>query len=163
MGGMLQEKQPSRPEKGVAREGEAPIEVGRSPTRCPYCHADCSPDEPRVAVCQRCLSRHHSGCWREGGDRCASCGAGRALAPSPQAVSVAPADLELLRRGLVQQAVAQVAARQRVSEAEAMEALLHAAGRLLADSRQGLPPWAIVMIVAVSLTLLIPILAILVR
>jgi hypothetical protein len=76
-------------------------------------------------------------------------------------VQVAPAELELLRRGLTRQAVEQVAARHRVSEGEAMEALLDAAGRLLLAAGRGLPPWAIVMIVAISLVLAVPLLAIL--
>lgn len=156
---MLQEKSPSRPDKPERAEaGE--VEVGRSPVRCPWCHADCGPDEPRVAVCQRCLSRHHSSCWREGGDRCASCAGTRALSPSPAEVRIAPADLALVERGLIRQAIEQVAARNKVGEPEAMEALLGATSRKLVEASRGLPPWAIVAIVAISLVFAIPLLSV---
>lgn len=161
---MLQEKPlPPRPEKGASPAEDVTVEVARSPLRCPFCHTDCGPDDPRVAVCQGCLSRHHAGCWRENGGRCASCSGTRALSPSPVEIKVAPKDLLLLERGLSREAVTQVAQRNRVSETEAMEALLEAASRKLAESARGLPPWAIVMIVALALIFAIPILHVLVR
>ena len=154
---MLQERPgPRREDVGK----EPAVELERSPVRCPWCHAGCGPDEPQVAVCQACLSRHHAACWREGGERCASCAGTRVLAPAPLQVRVAPADLELLRRGLARQAVEQVAARNRVDHAVAGEALLEAASRALVEASKGLPPGAIVAIVAIVSVFLIPILAI---
>ncbi len=49
-------------------------------TRCPYCHDECDPSTD-VVVCRECLSRHHEGCWREGGSACSSCSATEALTP----------------------------------------------------------------------------------
>lgn len=163
IGRVIQEKpapRDPRQEKGEDAVVGGAIGVDRSPVRCPWCHAGCGPEEPQVAVCQGCLSRHHAACWREAGARCASCSGTRMLAPAPVQVSVAPADLELLRRGLARQAVEQVAARNRVDAAAACEALLEAASRALADAGQRLPPGAIVAIVAIVSVFLIPILAI---
>lgn len=49
-------------------------------TRCPFCHDECDPSTD-VVVCRECLSRHHEGCWREGGSACSSCSATEALTP----------------------------------------------------------------------------------
>ncbi|MCO5165495.1 MAG: hypothetical protein M9894_03885 [Planctomycetes bacterium] len=127
-------------EKLPPRKGDADdhtVTAARSPTRCPYCHDACGPDDPRATVCQGCLSRHHEGCWREGGDRCASCGGGRALAPTAPEVRVAPAEVELLRRGLPREALERLVRRLGVAEAEAALALLSAASRELERRGKG--------------------------
>jgi hypothetical protein len=74
---------------GEVREKAPHVKVEASPTRCPFCHEACDPDEPAVAVCRRCLSRHHAGCWKECGGRCASCGVDRALLGTEGAVAPA--------------------------------------------------------------------------
>jgi F-box protein 11 len=56
------------------------VEVGASPTRCPYCHESVHPSAERWVVCAFCLARHHSECWHEGG-RCSSCGQEGRLEP----------------------------------------------------------------------------------
>lgn len=107
------------------------VEVAQSPTRCPYCHEGCAPEDPRAIVCQACLSRHHDGCWREGGARCASCGKARALQVAAPAIEVAPAEVELVRKGAVREAVERLMRRTSVQELDATRALLErAAGEL---------------------------------
>ncbi len=54
------------------------IEVHHSPTRCPYCHDDCAPEDENV-VCNECLARHHQAWWDETG-KCGSCGHSTGLA-----------------------------------------------------------------------------------
>lgn len=49
----------------------AQVEVSRE--RCPYCHEDVAPDQPKVA-CDACMAWHHSECWAEYG-ACAACAA----------------------------------------------------------------------------------------
>lgn len=145
--------------KQPAPADEVTLEVDGSPTRCPYCHDACTAEDSRAVVCQKCLSRHHGACWREGHHRCSSCGSGKALKGGPPEVRVAPADMELVRRGLSREAVTNLLARHEgLDEADALRALLESASRQLSESRQ-LPAWAIIAIVA----LLIPILAILVN
>lgn len=46
--------------------------------RCPFCHDGVDVEQGAWVACQRCLARHHTGCWAEGG-RCAACGGARAL------------------------------------------------------------------------------------
>src|SRR2546423_5940666 len=53
------------------KENERTLEVHGSPTRCPYCHDTCSPEDDAV-ICGSCLARHHRDCWE---DRCGTCGA----------------------------------------------------------------------------------------
>lgn len=82
-------------EKG---EVEADVRVDRSPTRCPYCHADVAPDPTEWVACAGCLARHHAGCWGEAG-RCGTCQGATKLAV---VVSPRPTDdalAELLRDG----------------------------------------------------------------
>lgn len=64
----------------------ARVRFEQSPTRCPYCHDDCS-DDVEVVACRGCVAKHHAECWEENG-RCGSCGDGRALregGPAPRA------------------------------------------------------------------------------
>jgi hypothetical protein len=111
------------------------VEVAQSPTRCPYCHEGCEPEDPRAIVCQACLSRHHDGCWREGGSKCASCGKTRALQATAPAIEVAPADVELLRKGAVREAVQAVMRRLSVAEVDAARALLERAAQELVGAK----------------------------
>ncbi len=154
------EKLPPRDLKGSEQQ-EPPVSVAQSPVRCPYCHDACSADDARVIVCQRCLSRHHGGCWREGEGRCASCGSTKALQATAPVVKVAPAEVELLRRGLPREAVERVVRRLDVGEAEATSALLEAASRALARARTG-PSFAgaLVSIVAILATMIFLIVAV---
>ena len=133
-------------------EVEPEVTAERSPTRCPYCHDACGPEDPNARVCQQCLSRHHAGCWREGGGQCASCGSKKMLAPATAEVTVAPAEVELLRRGLPREAVERLTRRTETSELEATRALLEAASRALLASK-GLSDNAIGAIVACILGL----------
>jgi hypothetical protein len=55
----------------------APTIVGLS--RCPFCHDAIGLETTEWVACQRCLARHHDGCWDEAAG-CAACGATRALA-----------------------------------------------------------------------------------
>jgi hypothetical protein len=57
------------------------LEVRGSPTRCPYCHNDVSPEE--TVACQSCLARHHAECWNSHGT-CATCGSARRLEAPPK-------------------------------------------------------------------------------
>ncbi|MCA8924319.1 MAG: hypothetical protein KDD82_21090 [Planctomycetes bacterium] len=144
-----------------APEKSAPqVEVAGSPVRCPYCHTDCQPEDEAAIVCQRCLSRHHGGCWREGGSSCSSCGSTKALKSDTPEVKIAPAELKLLEEGLAREAVERVQRRLSVSEALATTALLEAASRKLRDAGRRLPPGAIVAIVAIVMIFLIPLLAV---
>ena len=156
---------PAAPEaaaKGAtATTGHGP-RVATSPTRCPFCHEGCSPDAADVLVCRDCLSRHHAACWREGEHRCASCGGRRPLegtAPKPS-----PRERALVRRGLADEAAANMARRVGISDAEARAALLDAAARELSEaSRLPLPPWAIVIIVLGSLPFVVAIFGLIFR
>jgi hypothetical protein len=47
------------------------------PSRCPYCHDACGEDDD-VAVCRRCLARHHTECWNAA-DACGTCKGERVL------------------------------------------------------------------------------------
>lgn len=68
------EREPVAPAGEPPAEGLDRVEVGRSPTRCPYCHDSIQEHEFRSAVvCSSCLSRHHQDCWQS---TCASCGSG---------------------------------------------------------------------------------------
>ena len=125
------EKSPRKERK----EGEPEVTAERSPTRCPYCHDACGPEDARARACQQCLSRHHAACWREGGERCASCGSKKALAPTTPDVKVTAKELDLLRRGLPQEAIERVVRRTEVSEADATRALLEAACGALLGSK----------------------------
>ena len=126
-----------------APEKSAPqVEVAGSPVRCPYCHTDCQPEDEAAIVCQRCLSRHHGGCWREGGARCSSCGSTEALKRDPPEIEIAPAELKLLEKGHAREAIERVQRRLSVSEALATTALLEAAGSKLHDTERRLPPIA---------------------
>lgn len=53
------------------------VAVERSPTRCPYCHDECTSEDENVA-CHECLARHHQACWEEAG-RCSSCSSERRM------------------------------------------------------------------------------------
>lgn len=150
------------PREAKAVEQEPTVTAARSPVRCPYCHDACSPEDAAAIVCQQCLSRHHGGCWREGGGRCASCSSTRALQPSPPQVTVAPAELELVRRGLAREAVERVVRRLQVTEAEATTALLEAASRALSRTSRGpTVAGALVAIVAILATMIFLIVAVL--
>jgi len=61
-------------------EQEPKLKVERSPTRCPYCHDECTAADPNVA-CHDCLARHHTACWQEGAS-CGSCGSTRFMEPA---------------------------------------------------------------------------------
>ena len=56
----------------------AGVTLGRSPTRCPYCHDSVDLETPWVA-CRACLARHHGECWADVGV-CAACGVATCLA-----------------------------------------------------------------------------------
>jgi DNA-directed RNA polymerase subunit RPC12/RpoP len=150
-------KQKTRP---PVREDDARqhVDVSQSPVRCPYCHDSCTAETAGAIVCQVCLSRHHGACWREA-TSCASCGSKRALKGGPPEVTVSPADVKLLRRGLSREAVERVARRCEVDEAHATRVLLEAAAHELeqAAGKAIFPAWAVVAIAAI----LIPIVAIL--
>jgi hypothetical protein len=61
--------------------GEQPrVRVEGSALRCPFCHADCTPEES--VVCRDCLARHHGPCWDEGGC-CSTCGSIHKLVSAP--------------------------------------------------------------------------------
>lgn len=138
------------------------VEVAGSPVRCPYCHSDCQPEDEAAIVCQRCLSRHHGGCWREGGGRCSSCSSTKALASAAPTITVAPAELKLLESGLAREAVERLTRRLGVSEAQATAALLEAAARQLqAQGGRLLTPKTLVALVAIVGAFLIPVLAVL--
>jgi hypothetical protein len=49
------------------------VNVGHTPTRCPYCHDHVGPEDENV-VCNGCLARHHRACWDESAARCGTCG-----------------------------------------------------------------------------------------
>jgi hypothetical protein len=139
----------------------AKVSVARSPTRCPYCHDDCAPEG--AVVCEGCLSRHHAGCWREGGDHCASCQGTRALRGSePPKLAVAPAELELVRKGSTPEAVQRLARRAKVTEAAATTALLEAAAAELerTQGKKKSPGALAILSLFGALVLLIPIVAI---
>ncbi len=51
----------------------ADVKVASSLVRCPYCHADVASDAAGWVACEKCLARHHTACWDEGG-RCSTCG-----------------------------------------------------------------------------------------
>lgn len=71
-------------------------------TRCPFCHAACAADAD-AQVCADCLSRHHTGCWDEGGG-CASCRGQRSLGlrqENPEATIYGGAIDAWLRLGLI--------------------------------------------------------------
>lgn len=136
------------------------VEVQASPVRCPYCHTDCQPEDEAAIVCQRCLSRHHGGCWREGNNACSSCGSTKALKSAAPEITIAPAELKLVQEGLSREAVERVQRRLGVSEAAATTALLEAASHKLRTDQTRMPPGAIVALVAVVMAFLIPILAI---
>jgi hypothetical protein len=75
----------------VERSIEGELRVERP--RCPYCHGDVLAEEEKQG-CTACMAWHHRECWRDAGERCATCGrseAGPALvvptAPGVQAVS----------------------------------------------------------------------------
>jgi F-box protein 11 len=71
---------------GSSTKFEKPqIEVGRSPTRCPYCHDDVKPAESGWVVCRDCLARHHKECWEDSA-RCSSCGQTTYLEPAGMTV-----------------------------------------------------------------------------
>ena len=151
----LMERTKSQP----AKHDDAPeVELAQSPTRCPYCHDACRPDDDHAIVCQACLSRHHGACWREGGGTCASCGSAKALRTGVELPRVAEAELALVKKGLSRQAVERLSKRAGVSEAVATTALLEAAAHELDRSRR-LPPGAIVAIVAIVMVFAVPILA----
>jgi hypothetical protein len=58
---------------------EKEVEVRGSPTRCPYCHDECTVEQQH-SVCEACLARHHESCWDSHG-ACATCSSTRRLAP----------------------------------------------------------------------------------
>ncbi|MCO5172431.1 MAG: hypothetical protein M9894_39540 [Planctomycetes bacterium] len=70
----------------------APREGSVSVHRCPFCRDDVGRADS--VVCADCLTRHHRGCWSEGGERCGSCQGARKLAPEPLTLSVAVRLLE---------------------------------------------------------------------
>ena len=97
--------------------------------RCPWCHDACAPDS--ATVCQQCLARHHPECWEATG-ACSSCRSAKALQPAqPPAIAVTAEELELVRAGRTEEAVARVARRAGVDEAAAARALLEETGRRL--------------------------------
>jgi len=60
--------------RGVrVRDKTETVPLPGSLLRCPYCHADVSPERNDWVVCRDCLARHHLACWHEG-KRCATCG-----------------------------------------------------------------------------------------
>ncbi len=137
-----------------------------SPVRCPYCHDTCTASDERAVVCRDCLSRHHDACWREGEARCSSCGSKRVLRGRDPEVKVAPAELQLVKRGLSREAVDRLRRRYpELDEAASLRALLEAASRALNETDKtevlGLSQGSVVAIVAIGGVLLIPILAIL--
>src|SRR5262249_18525863 len=54
------------------------IDVGQSPTRCPYCHEGLDPESEEWRACASCLACHHVACWKELG-RCGACACEEAL------------------------------------------------------------------------------------
>lgn len=84
---------PARAPLGRARESSsvtaaresARLRVKDAPTRCPYCHAGVSGEQPTV-VCGQCLSRHHEACWLES---CASCRSAQRMVVDPALVASA--------------------------------------------------------------------------
>jgi len=148
------------PAKQHAEKSAPQVEVAGSPVRCPYCHTDCQPEDEAAIVCQRCLSRHHGGCWREGSATCSSCGSNKALKSAAPEIKVAPAELKLLEEGLPREAVERVQRRLGVSAPQATTALLEASCAKLREAGRGLPPSAIVTIVVFVMAFMVPILAI---
>jgi hypothetical protein len=53
------------------------IKIHKNPTRCPYCHANCSASDDN-AVCNACLTRHHRECWYKHG-ACVTCASTHAI------------------------------------------------------------------------------------
>lgn len=81
-------------------DDQARVAFRGSPTRCPYCHADCFPASKNV-VCRDCLARHHPDCWAETG-RCSSCSSTiRMLAVEDASETSQPRDSQGRRRGWV--------------------------------------------------------------
>lgn len=77
---------PERPESRDETSTVAPPTVAATsapPTagpRCPYCHGGIPLESRAWLACERCLARHHRGCWVDA-RRCATCGEGRAIGP----------------------------------------------------------------------------------
>jgi hypothetical protein len=77
---------------------EKEVEVRGSPTRCPYCHDECTAAQQH-SVCEACLARHHASCWDSHG-ACATCSSTRRLAPAPRsALTLAQARATLVKAG----------------------------------------------------------------
>jgi hypothetical protein len=77
---------------------EKEVEVRGSPTRCPYCHDDCTSAQ-KHSVCEACLARHHKSCWESHGS-CATCSSTRRLAPAARpALTVDQARATLVKAG----------------------------------------------------------------
>jgi hypothetical protein len=65
---------------------ERPTSVGPTVlglSRCPFCHDAIGLETTEWVACQRCLARHHDGCWDEASG-CSACGGTRALAKEHQ-------------------------------------------------------------------------------
>jgi hypothetical protein len=73
------------------------VEVKGSPTRCPYCHDDCSPGVDDVA-CRECLARHHAACWNEHG-ACGTCGSTQRFEAKVERLDLARARRTLIEAG----------------------------------------------------------------
>ncbi len=154
---LKQKQRPPAPDV-MSEEPIPQVDVAHSPVRCPYCHDSCTAEDLDAIVCQKCLSRHHAGCWHE--DRkCASCGSKRALAGARPEVEVAPKEIKLVRRGMSREAVLHLLRRTDASELEATRAMLQAASGELERRRTffGLPIWAVIVLAMLA----IPVLAIL--
>jgi hypothetical protein len=89
---------------------EKEVEVRGSPTRCPYCHDECTAAQPH-SVCEACLARHHESCWDSHGS-CATCSSTRRLAPVPRpALTVDQARATLVKAGYTEAEIDAVFAR----------------------------------------------------
>ncbi len=52
---------------------ESRHEVKVERPRCPFCHDDVQAEDEKHG-CATCMAWHHLECWRESGERCATCG-----------------------------------------------------------------------------------------
>ncbi|MEZ0228462.1 MAG: hypothetical protein ACAI25_07535 [Planctomycetota bacterium] len=93
---------PVEPAAEAAPRADVPrtdVKVAASLVRCPYCHSDVAPDAAGWVACEKCLARHHTACWDEGG-RCSTCGATARLRSEAAASKVMSVIAALLALGV---------------------------------------------------------------
>jgi hypothetical protein len=76
------------------------VRVASSLVRCPFCHADITPDADDWIACRGCMARSHTACWKEAG-RCGTCGGVQSLGVQGVQVRSALTVFGSARRGAV--------------------------------------------------------------